>query len=245
MKNKGFTLVELIVVIAVLAVLMALIVPQYIQYVDKARVAVCENARGELARYYDAERIWSNEDGAALMKKVLELHGRTVTSSTADKVQCTGLCPSDKTAVFTFTLSGGEVKATDCSAHGEGGSVLLVGGRHITLTDVKNRPDSFGGSFGLEKGKVFTKDGKYYVMKGDYTKYTSEQSFWKEVSNGASVEIKTGAAYSEDNAPTYYYAGDIYIQDGVAYVNTSSTYGSPTNSPNSWVKIGTTSVESN
>lgn len=141
MKNEGFTLVELIVVIAVLAVLMALIVPQYIQYVDKARVAVCENARGELARYYDAERIWSNEDGAALMKKVLELHGGTVTSSTADKVQCTGLCPSDKTAVFTFTLSGGEVKATNCSAHGEGGSAISVGDNKILLNEVKTEPE--------------------------------------------------------------------------------------------------------
>ena len=35
--NKGFTLVELIVVIAILGVLMAVLVPQYIQYIDKSR----------------------------------------------------------------------------------------------------------------------------------------------------------------------------------------------------------------
>ena len=35
--NKGFTLVELIVVIAILGVLMAVLVPQYIQYVEKSR----------------------------------------------------------------------------------------------------------------------------------------------------------------------------------------------------------------
>lgn len=47
--NKGFTLVELIVVIAILGVLMAVLVPQYIQYVEKSRIAVDESYIGEVA----------------------------------------------------------------------------------------------------------------------------------------------------------------------------------------------------
>jgi len=47
--NKGFTLVELIVVIAILGVLMAVLVPQYIQYVEKARQGTDESVFGEIA----------------------------------------------------------------------------------------------------------------------------------------------------------------------------------------------------
>ncbi len=37
MKNKGFTLIELIVVIAIIAVLAVVLAPQYIQYVERSR----------------------------------------------------------------------------------------------------------------------------------------------------------------------------------------------------------------
>lgn len=38
-NNKGFTLVELIIVIAIIAVLAAVLAPQYIKYVENARIA--------------------------------------------------------------------------------------------------------------------------------------------------------------------------------------------------------------
>ena len=48
-NNKGFTLVELIVVIAILGVLMAVLVPQYIQYVEKSKVATDTSAMSEVS----------------------------------------------------------------------------------------------------------------------------------------------------------------------------------------------------
>lgn len=48
LNNKGFTLVELIVVIAILGVLMAVLVPQYIQYVEKSREGTDKSELGEI-----------------------------------------------------------------------------------------------------------------------------------------------------------------------------------------------------
>ena len=48
MNNKGFTLVELIVVIAIIAIITVVVAPQYIGYVEKSREGVDKNAAGEI-----------------------------------------------------------------------------------------------------------------------------------------------------------------------------------------------------
>ena len=47
-KNKGFTLVELIVVIAILAILVGLLAPQYTKYVEKSRKSADINNLNEI-----------------------------------------------------------------------------------------------------------------------------------------------------------------------------------------------------
>lgn len=39
MNNKGFSLVELIIVIAIMAILIVVLAPQYLKYVEKSRVS--------------------------------------------------------------------------------------------------------------------------------------------------------------------------------------------------------------
>ena len=48
-NDKGFTLVELIIVIAIIAILSAVSVPQYVRYVERSRIAVDEAYIGEVA----------------------------------------------------------------------------------------------------------------------------------------------------------------------------------------------------
>ena len=49
MNNKGFSLVELIVVIAIMGVLMVVLAPQYLKYVEKSRLQKDNSAIAEIA----------------------------------------------------------------------------------------------------------------------------------------------------------------------------------------------------
>ncbi len=49
MNNKGFSLVELIIVIAIMAILIAVLAPQFLRYVEKSRLQADNSAVGEVA----------------------------------------------------------------------------------------------------------------------------------------------------------------------------------------------------
>ena len=48
--NKGFTLVELVIVIAILAILVGLLAPQYTKYVEKSRKTADANNMDEIVK---------------------------------------------------------------------------------------------------------------------------------------------------------------------------------------------------
>lgn len=49
-NNKGFTLVELVIVVAILAILVGLLAPQYAKYVEKSRKAADASNMNELVK---------------------------------------------------------------------------------------------------------------------------------------------------------------------------------------------------
>lgn len=64
-NNKGFSLVELIVVIAIMAVLVGVLAPQFIKWVEKSRQATdiqtCDNVATALKTYYADKEVANPE----------------------------------------------------------------------------------------------------------------------------------------------------------------------------------------
>lgn len=60
MNNKGFSLVELIIVIAIMAVLVVVLAPQFLKYVEKARISTDKD---NAAAIVTALQVWAAAEG--------------------------------------------------------------------------------------------------------------------------------------------------------------------------------------
>ena len=63
-KNKGFSLVELIIVIAIMAILSAALAPQIMKYIEKARVSTdkrtCQSLKSCLYAALTNDDVWND-----------------------------------------------------------------------------------------------------------------------------------------------------------------------------------------
>lgn len=84
-NNKGFSLVELIVVIAIMAVLVGVLAPQLIKYVEKSREATdiqtCDNIATALKTYYADEEVAASPTATTTVTVTL---GKTELGTDAD-----------------------------------------------------------------------------------------------------------------------------------------------------------------
>ena len=63
-NNKGFTLVELVIVIAILALLVGLLAPQYTKYVEKSRKAADADNLEEMVKAVQVYEVDTDSDAA-------------------------------------------------------------------------------------------------------------------------------------------------------------------------------------
>lgn len=92
-NNKGFSLVELIVVVAIMAVLMVVLAPQYLRYVEKTRLQKDNSAIAEIAnaiKISAADEGINQEIAAATNAKPILFKA---TYNTAEKCQVISMVP--------------------------------------------------------------------------------------------------------------------------------------------------------
>ena len=87
-NNKGFTLVELVIVIAILAILVGLLAPQYTKYVEKSKKSADVNNMDELIKAVEVYVI----DNAT--KDKMKAQSEVVLSLDASGVKVGGNTPS-------------------------------------------------------------------------------------------------------------------------------------------------------
>ncbi len=91
MNNKGFSLVELIIVIAIMAILVAVLAPTYLKFVERSRKSTdCQNVTEiitALQTYAADPMITSNQlgDGAITLTTTETAPGTTNATGNADK----------------------------------------------------------------------------------------------------------------------------------------------------------------
>ena len=103
LTNKGFSLVELIIVVAIMAVLIGVLAPQYLRYVERTRLQRDNTSMGELAnviKMASAEEDVVKEIGALTDKKV------------SIKFNATGACTADTDLATSAPKLLAEIKAT-------------------------------------------------------------------------------------------------------------------------------------
>ncbi len=116
MNNKGFSLVELIIVIAIMAVLIAVLAPQYLKYVEKSRVS----ADGQTAdEFYSALQVVASDPDVTLNTgttyKVTSDTNGTITIDANTKPILKDVMDTTKTYTFksnTFKASARNITMT-------------------------------------------------------------------------------------------------------------------------------------
>lgn len=222
-NNKGFTLIELIVVVVVLAILAAVAVPMISNYTAKSSATVCLENRGMLLRVFAIHNITDPDDSFATF----------VTQEYPDQE----FCPDH--GVYTY-----QDNHLTCSVHGDGGGgsepgdgneepgggtegpgegiMEFPGGYKAKATgswaDILSQVAPNGNSVGIKKGDIYYAGEDFYVFTGPPGWIADGQSLANQP-DAAKVDL-TRIIHPED------YAGgaQVYLSPGVARLEEGELY---------------------
>ena len=107
-NNKGFSLVELIIVIAIMAVLVGLLAPQYLKYVHNSKVSTDISNAQDMATAFNVA--YADAEGAAIDTTKMP-DGKAFPTSKVDSsyTWVVTIDDTNKTGVESITLGGMEI----------------------------------------------------------------------------------------------------------------------------------------
>lgn len=156
MNNKGFSLVELIIVIAIMAILIGVLAPAYLRYVEKSRKSTDVDA---IASVMNAMEVIAIDPEYS--QYIVD--GTTITASFAAT-----------SGDMTITCSGSDPGKSAI----EGAMNTIVGKYSLKSTDWKTAAKSVAGQIDAANGKV------KFTVSSEFTSYAASLDTKVKASNG-------------------------------------------------------------